>query len=130
MNQAAYHLRPPSDLFRFSRPALSTQVDPHQWYSRLVDICLLLSESCIWPTSESARMSSSFNQKYASPGRIKKGDPHKITYGSPLTVISISSFAEKNFKPLGAGLGYLGAGLFLAGHFIPAPFFNEFRSLP
>jgi hypothetical protein len=45
-----------------------------------------------------------------------KGNPHKINYGSPLTIIPIISFADKNFKPLGAGLGYKRASLLLPGH--------------
>ncbi len=46
---------------------------------------------------------------------------------SPLTAIS---FFEKKFKPIGACAGYKIAGSFLAGHFIPAPFLNEFSSFP
>ena len=60
----------------------------------------------------------------------KKGDPHKINNESPLTAILFISFFEKKFKPIGACSGYKIAGLFLPGHFIPAPFFNEFTSLP
>ena len=78
------------------------------------------------PGRESFRL----DHRFASTGRMKRGDPHKINYGSPLTIIPIISFADKNFKPLGACLGYKRASLFLPGHFIPAPFFNEFRSLP
>ncbi len=40
------------------------------------------------------------------------------------------SFFEKKFKPIGACSGYKIASSFLAGHFIPAPFFNKFSSLP
>ena len=60
----------------------------------------------------------------------KKGDPHKINYESPFTAISFISFFEKKFKSIGACSGYKIAGLFLPGHFIPTPFFNEFSSLP
>ena len=41
---------------------------------------------------------------------------------SPITVTSFISFFEKKFKPIGACSGYKIAGLFLPGHFIPAPF--------
>jgi hypothetical protein len=64
------------------------------------------------------------------PEELKKDDPHKVNYESPLTAIPISSFFDKNFKPLGACFGYRRASLFLPRHFIPAPFFNEFSSLP
>ena len=80
--------------------------------------------------SESPCISTFFKQNCASTGRTKKGDPPGKNYGPPLSVISTLSFAGKNFKPLGACLGYIGASLLLAGHFIPAPFFNEFRPLP
>ena len=46
------------------------------------------------------------------------------------SLIAFISFFEKKFKPIGACSGYKIAGLFLSGHFIPAPFFNEFSSLP
>ena len=59
----------------------------------------------------------------------QKGDPHKINYESPLTTISFISFFDKKFKPIGAWSGYRIASLFLPGHFIPAPFLNEFKSL-
>jgi hypothetical protein len=58
----------------------------------------------------------------------KKGDPHNINHGSPLTAISFISFFEKKFKPIGACSGNCIVSLFLPGHFIPAPFFNEFSS--
>ena len=63
------------------------------------------------------------------PEEPKKDDPHKINYESPLTAIPISSFFDKNFKPLGACFGYRRVSLFLAGHFIPAPFLDEFNPL-
>ncbi|CAB1065807.1 hypothetical protein D1BOALGB6SA_10606 [Olavius sp. associated proteobacterium Delta 1] len=50
-----------------------------------------------------------------------------INNESPLTAIS---FFEKKFKPIGACAGYKIASSFLAGHFIPAPLFNEFSSFP
>jgi len=50
-----------------------------------------------------------------------------INNESPLPAIS---FFEKKFKPIGACAGYKIASSFLAGHFIPAPFFNEFSSFP
>jgi hypothetical protein len=42
----------------------------------------------------------------------KKGDPHKISYESPLTAISFISFFEKKFKPIGACSGYIPARAF------------------
>jgi hypothetical protein len=65
-----------------------------------------------------------------STGRTLQGDASEINRASSSTAISISSFFDKNFKPLGARLGYIRTSLFLPGHFIPAPFFNEFNSLP
>jgi hypothetical protein len=67
-----------------------------------------------------------------SEGRstANKGDPHIINYESPLTAISFISFFDKKLKPVGACSGDKIASLFLPGHFIPAPFFNEFSSLP
>jgi hypothetical protein len=65
-----------------------------------------------------------------STGRTLKGDAREIIHASSSTAISISSFFDKNFKPLGARSGYSRTSLFLPGHFIPAPFFDEFSSLP
>jgi hypothetical protein len=66
----------------------------------------------------------------SSPFFFEKGLPHKINYELPLTTISLISFFEKKFKPIGPCSGYVIASLFLPGHYIPAPFFNEFSSLP
>ena len=44
--------------------------------------------------------------------------------------LNLSLFLDQNFKPVGACSAYSVASLFLLGHLIPAPFFNEFSSLP
>lgn len=58
---------------------------------------------------------------------IEKGDPHKTTLESPLLT---NSFFDKKFKSIGTSSGYSIVSLFLPGHFIPAPLFNEFSSRP
>jgi hypothetical protein len=54
----------------------------------------------------------------------------KVRRFEHIIAISFISFFEKKFKPIGACSGYKIASLFLPGHFIPAPFFNEISSLP
>jgi hypothetical protein len=72
----------------------------------------------------------------ALPGRTpprREGDEKEFfckrgpTYELPLTA---NSFFDKKFKPIGACSAHSIVSLFLPGHFIPAPFFNVFSSLP
>jgi len=67
------------------------------------------------------------------PGRFfilcLRGYQYQIDYESPLITISFISFFDKKFKPISACSGYKIACLFLPGHYIPVPFFNEIESL-
>jgi hypothetical protein len=58
----------------------------------------------------------------------KKGDPFKPDNELPFSDVQPVLFLAEEFDTVGTGTGHTAAGLFLPGHFIPAPLFNEIGS--